>query len=308
MSYLSRAYGAAKLTLSANAPTIMVASGIVAMSAGTVIACKKTVHLEEVLNPHTSKLEEIKRVEEDVNRPDYTTDKAREYRFVVYRNAGWDCTKLYAVPGVIFISGVALVIGGHRIMLKRNATLALAFTGLKQAFDAYRSRVRDEMGSDFDQAMYTGYKVVRHGDVDPDATNPEAMINTRDWENARLDPYNRVFEQGASKEWHNDLGLNKMFLSQQQRFAQQRLDWQDHLYLSEIYEALGFPETDISRVVGWKVRRLPDGTRDIPLVDFGLDKPHPDDWKYNQENAVYLDFNCQGLIIGGKVQKILENS
>ena len=79
-----------------------------------------------------------------------------------------------------------------------------------------------------------------------------------------------------------------------------------YLWLSEVYECLGFPENDICRIVGWRVRTLPDGSRDIPHVDFGLDHPHPDDWKYNRENAIYLDFNVQGMIVGGKVQRALE--
>ena len=132
------------------------------------------------------------------------------------------------------------------------------------------------------------------------------MITTRDWNESAHDPYNRVFEQGATSQWVPDLGINKGFVHNQNRFAQERLLREGILYLSDVYKALGFPETDISRVVGWKVKRLPDGSKDIPVVDFGLDKPHPDDWKYNKERAIYLDFNCQGLIIGGKVQKILE--
>jgi len=44
------------------------------------------------------------------------------------------------------------------------------------------------------------------------------------------------------------------------------------------------------------------------MIDFGLDTPLPDDWKYSREKAIYLDFNCQGLIVGGKLQKILERA
>lgn len=304
MSYLSRAYGATKLALSANAPTIMVATGVIAMGAGAVIACKKTLNLEEALKPHTDTLEQIDSTEKDPEKIDYTTDKAREDRIITYRRAAWSCTKLYAVPGTIFVAGVCLVVSGHRIMLKRNATLALAFTGLKQSFEAYRARVREEFGSMTDQKMLSGHVVKEV--VDEDGNKVE--VHSRDWDESALDPYNRVFEQGATSMWQDDLGVNKMFIHQQQRFANQLIDWQGHVYLSEIYEALGFPESDISRVVGWKVRKLPDGTRDIPNIDFGLDKPHPDDWKYSQDNAIYLDFNCQGLIVGGKVQKILEQS
>lgn len=304
MSYLTRAIGAARLALKAKAPTLMVAGGVVAMGAGTVLACKQTLQVEGILEKHTPDLEKIQQGEA-LELDSYTPEVAHSDRLKVYSRAGLDMIKLYAVPGVLFLGGAGLVFQGHRIMVQRNATLAIAFTSLKSVFDRYRSNVVDEFGFEADQAMYSGYKVK---EIIDDETGAVKTVNTRDWESSGHDPYNRVFEQGASESWQPDLGINKMFVAQQQRFAQELLNRRNYLYLSEVYTALGFPESDVSRVVGWKVRRNPDGSRDIPFVDFGLDKPHPDDWKYNNEKAIYLDFNCQGLIVGGKIQKILERA
>jgi hypothetical protein len=182
--------------------------------------------------------------------------------------------------------------------------LALAFTGVQKAFAAYRQRVRDEFGPMVDQGMLTGHKQIEVIDDD----GKVQVVNTRDWDAQSTDPYNRVFAQGETSQWIDDLAVNKLFIQNQQRMAQILLGQRGYLYLSEVYEALGFPETDISRVVGWKERRNPDGSKDIPVLDFGLDTPLPDDWKHSREKAIYLDFNCQGLIIGGKVQKALERA
>jgi hypothetical protein len=304
MTYLTRAIGVARLALKAKAPTIMVVGGVSAMGAGTVLACKQTLKVEAVLQKHTPDLEKIQQGEA-LELKSYTADVARSDRVKVYSRAGFDMVKLYAVPGILFLGGAGLVFQGHRIMIQRNATLAIAFTGLKSIFDQYRANVVDEFGSEADQAMYSGYSVKEI--VDP-VTGEKEVVNVRDWDASAGDPYNRIFEQGASESWQPDLGINKMFVAQQQRYAQELLNRRGHLWLSEVYTALGFPESDISRVVGWKVRKNPDGSRDIPFVDFGLDKPHHDDWKYNQDKAIYLDFNCQGLIVGGKVQKILERA
>lgn len=302
MSYLTQAIGAARLALKANAPTLMVAGGIISMGAGTVLACKQTLKIEEILDPHVNSLEEIQKGEK-LALSSYGPEVARQDRIKVYTRVVLDFTKVYAVPAVMWGGGAALVFGGHRMMLKRNATLALAYTGLLKSFDAYRARVRDAFGSEADQAMYGGWK--KKEIVDPE-TGEKAVINTRDWESSGEDPYNRIFDQFSTTAWEPDLSINRMFVSQQQKFAQQLLNRRGYLYLSEVYSALGFPESDISRVVGWKVKRLPDGTKDIPFVDFGLDSPHPDDFKFSKDKAIYLDFNCQGLIVGGKVQKILE--
>lgn len=303
MSYLTRAIGAVKLFTHAHGPTIMVTGGVASMTAGAIIGAKKTLYVESILVDHVEKLEEIQKAQNNTMLDSYNDKMAQSDRIKVYTRVGVALTKHYAVPGTLFIGGAVLVFGGHRLMLQRNATLALAFTGLKKSFDFYRENVRNQWGSEADQAMMGGYTMK---EVIDGETGDVKMVPQRDWEQSAMDPYNRVFGEGISDQWQNDLSVNRMFIQQQQRFAQILLGQRGWLYLSEVYEALGIQESDISRVVGWKVTKYPDGTKNIPVIDFGLDKPHHDDFKFSRENAVYLDFNCQGLIVGGKVQKALE--
>lgn len=304
MSYLSRAVGTVKLAAKAHGPTIMVVGGVFSMGASVVFASKKTLTVEELLKPAVEDLEKIQQGER-MQLEGYTKQVAAKDRGKIYGRTAGTLTKHYFVPGVLFIGGACLVFGGHRLMLQRNATLAIAFTGLKRTFDAYRLRVAENFGDDADQAMLSGYVTKEVWD---DETGSSTIVQTRDWNDSSHDPYNRVFGEGETSQWVNDLGVNKMFIQNQMRMAQIRLGHQGYLYLSDVYEALGFPETDISRVVGWKEKANPDGSKDIPIINFGLDKPMPDDWKHNRDNAIYLDFNCQGLIVGGRVQKALEKA
>lgn len=301
--FITRAYGASKLLLKANAPTIMVVGGVVSMGAGAIVACKQTLVIEEVLEPHVEMLEKIKQGEE-LGIQGYQGDTAAKDRYKVYARVGRDVGKLYAVPGVLFFGGAALVFGGHRIMVKRNATLALAYTGLKKSFDAYRGRVREQWGSEADRAMMSGYSLKEIEDEQGNKT----LVPVIDQDTARIDPYNRIFEQGATPEWRNDYGANIFHVSNQERMANFRLNRYGILYLNEVYESLGFPRTDVGQVVGWKVKTLPDGTKDIPMVSFGVDVVHPMDDELKKSKAIYLDFNCQGLIVGGQVQKALEKA
>jgi hypothetical protein len=301
-TFVTRAIGASKLALKAKAPTLMVVGGVASMGAGAIVACRKTLQIEEVMEPHVVALERIQEGS-TLSLQSYPPQAAQSDRYKVYARVALDGGKLYAIPGVLFVGGAALVFSGHRLLIQRNAALALAFTALQDLITKYRGRVVDQLGHDADQAFLSGSMLEKI--TDP-VTGESVMVQTRDWNEANNDPYNRVFEQGASASWQNDLGVNKMFIANQQRFAQQLLNQQGYLYLSDVYKSLGFEESSISRIVGWRVRRLPDGSRDIPMVDFGLDKPLPDDWKYSAEKAIYLDFNCQGMIVGGKVQKMLE--
>lgn len=299
--FITQAVGATTLVLKHHAPTIMVVGGVVSMGASVVTASKKTLYIDAILEPVVEKLEEINDAA-DRKVGSYTPKQARSDRFMVYGKGWYALTKHYAVPGTLFIGGACLVFGGHRMLLQRNATLAIAFTGLQKAFEKYRENARHAMGDEFDQAMISGF--TRKEVVGPDGEVTE--INARDWHSEdNADPYARVFEQGESTEWRPDLGMNKHFVAMQRKYAQEKLNRQTYLYLSDVYEALGFEETPISRLVGWKVTRNPDGSKDYPSIDFGLDRSLPDDWKYNQEHAIFLDFNCK-LIIGGDVQKALE--
>ena len=302
-NFVTRAVGATKLALQAHGPTLMVVGGVVSMGGAVITAGRQTLKVEEVLAKHTPDLEKIEQAS-SLEVESYGKEVARSDKQKVYVRAAFDLGKLYGVPIILFVGGAALVFGGHRVMLQRNASLALAFTGLERAFNAYRSRVRDQWGPEADQAMLRGHVVKEIINDDGSKT----VIASPDWDETASDPYNRMFEQGETTEWQPDLGMNKFFLHNQQRFAQELLNRRGYLYLFEVYESLGFQATPISRLVGWKVRQLPDGSKDIPQVDFGLDKPIESQWIYGPDHSIYLDFNCQGLIIGGLPQKILERA
>ena len=303
MKIIVRAYHAAKLAAKANAPTIMVVTGVAAMGGSVITASRQTLKAEEVLANHVPKLEKIQEAR-SLDVRSYQDEEALQDRFKVYSATAWDLTKLYAVPTVLFVGGACLVFGGHRIMLKRNAALSIAFTSLQKAYAKYRENVTKEMGPDFDRAMMGGFK---NKEILDEETGKVATVSVYDWDSDSSDPYNVIFDQGTSSMWEPDLGINKGLIAIQQEYAQERLNKQQILYLSDVYKSLGITETPMSRLVGWKVRVNPDGSREIPVVDFGINKAN-DQFTYGPDYSVYLDFNCQGLIIGGMVQKIMEQA
>jgi hypothetical protein len=299
VKFITRAYTATKLLAKAHGPTIMVVTGVTAMGAAAITAGKASTKLEDVLEPHVDALEKTESA-------GYIKKELREEnKKAIAFSAGKDICKLYAVPTVLFVAGAGLVFGGHRIMVKRNAQLAIAFTTLQKAYQKYRENTVRAFGPDADRAMMGNYS--NQEVVDPE-TGKVDTISVYEWDADMSDPYNKVFEQGESDEWINDLGTNKHFIALQQQFAQEKLNRQGILYLSDVYQALGFQETPMSRLVGWRVRKNVDGSREIPAVDFGLDKNVPDTYKFGPGESIYLDFNCQGLIIGGMVQKIMEQA
>jgi hypothetical protein len=66
-----------------------------------------------------------------------------------------------------------------------------------------------------------------------------------------------------------------------------------HVFLNEVYDALGIPRSQAGAVVGW-VRGQGDG-----YIDFGLFNSENDrarDFVNGYERSILLDFNVNGVI------------
>jgi hypothetical protein len=104
--------------------------------------------------------------------------------------------------------------------------------------------------------------------------------------------YGRFFDE-FSTEYKKDADYNRVFLQAQQQMANNLLQSRGHLFLNEVYDALGFERTPGGSIVGWVIRK--DGLRDN-FVDFGLLKPGNERFINGGERAVFLDFNVDGII------------
>lgn len=93
----------------------------------------------------------------------------------------------------------------------------------------------------------------------------------------------RTFSQDTSTAWDPNPEYNAMFLKAQQQYANDIVLVRGHLFLNEVYDALGLSRTDIGAIVGW--RKKPEG-----WVTFGIDKPIADP-------SIRLEFNIDGPIL-----------
>lgn len=94
--------------------------------------------------------------------------------------------------------------------------------------------------------------------------------------------------------WTKDPEYNKMFLQQQQVYANDRLRARGHLFLNDVYDMLGIARTKTGQVVGW-VYTFENAIGDN-FVDFGL----RDSVKFKNENDeehIMLEFNVDGNIL-----------
>lgn len=97
-----------------------------------------------------------------------------------------------------------------------------------------------------------------------------------------MSKYDRVFDS-TSREWKKNGELNKMFLRCQLNYFNDLLYARGHVFLNEVYDALGFERTSYGALMGWI-------TPSIGAISFG------DLEKQRVVNDFVLNFNIQGTV------------
>ena len=269
-------------------PELLIGAGVVAVVAGTIIACKQTLKVEEILDDHAALKEDINSA---VANPDveYTEEDGKHERAIALLRTTGRMAKLYAPAIGLEVLGISCFIASYGIMKKRNVALMAAYNSLDNAFKEYRKRVAAKIGDDVERELYHGLKVE---EVVDEQTGEKKKVMT----SADISPYAKCFDEFNSQEWHRDPNKNLMFLRMQEKFAQQKLVSQGHLFLNEVYDMLGFDRTSAGAIVGW----IYDG--DPTKVSFGIydiDRPGglgAADFVNGRTPSIWLDFNVDGVI------------
>lgn len=272
-------------------PEILLGVGIVGGVTATVLACKATLHLEEVLDKHNQTMEKIAEVASDKEAyPDYTDEKVVKDKYIQTVKTVVAIGKLYAPAVIIGGLSIASLLGGHHIMLKRQAALSALYAATKKAYDEYRKRVREEIGDEREHELYLG---VREQLEEVEKNGKVKQVKKKVLDNPYpYSPYARFFDEG-SRWWKKDAEMNKTFLINQQIAANELLKLQGHLFLNEVYDMLDIPRTEAGQLVGWVY-----GHGDS-AVSFGFcdpDNPSFRDFVNCRERVFLLDFNVDGVI------------
>jgi hypothetical protein len=268
-----------------HSPVILFSAGIVGTVASTVLACKATLRVEEVLKKSVNQLEEINTVEHDA----YSDQDRQQDKAVVYIRAGFALTKLYAPAIVVGSLAIGCLAGSHHIMSTRNAGLMAAYAALEKGFEEYRGRVTAEYGEEKDLQLRHGSQVV--------TIKGEDGKNTKVIRVAPGAPsvYARFFDQ-LNPMWDKNADYNKAFLRCQQNYANDMLVTRGHVFLNDVYDSLNIPRTSAGAMVGWVLRN--DGIGDN-YIDFGVfdgANERAREFVNGQESAILLDFNVDGVI------------
>ena len=286
-----------------HSPEILVVLGVAGIVTSTVLACKATTKVSEIVDDTKEVIDTIHdALENEKQTADgevYTQEDANKDLAIVYTQTGWKFVKLYGPSVLIGVASIACMVGSNRILKKRNVALAAAFATAEKSFKEYRERVIDRFGESLDRELRFNIKAKEIEETVVDENGNETVV-TRTVE--VVDPnaysmYSVVFCEGSTG-WTKNPELNKLFLIQQQNHANDKLRLNHIVTLNEVYEMLGVPKTAYGQIAGWVYTE--DGSAGNNYIDFGIfdtNNPKACDFVNGHERSIILDFNCIGNVL-----------
>ena len=300
ITHLTRTLNRTGLKIKKHSPEILLATGTVGVVASTVMACKATLKVEEIVDEAKEKIDTIHQVSADPAMTEkYSEEDGKKDLAIVYTQTAVKFIKLYGPSVTIGVASLACMIGSNRILNKRNAALAAAYAAVDKSFKEYRGRVIERFGKQMDRELRYNIKAQEIEETTVDANGKETITKkTVDV----MDPnsysqYAIVFDD-SNEGWDPDPERSKYFLIQQQNWANERLKSRGHLFLNEVYDMLGAKRTKAGAQVGWIYDE--NNCEGDNFVDFGIfdtNSPKARDFVNGIEKVIVLDFNVDGYIL-----------
>ena len=287
-----------------HSPEILVVTGVIGIVTSTAMACKATTKVNDIV---TESKKTIDKIHDCVGKglhtsdgEEYTQEVANKDLAIVYTQTAWKFVKLYGPSVLIGVASIGCMVGSNRILRKRNIALAAALTTVEKSFKDYRGHVIDRFGKDLDRELRFGIKAKEIKEKVVDENGNETTV-TKTVEvvdpNTAHSLYSVVFCEG-NPGWTRNAELNKVFLIQQQNWANDKLRLRGYLTLNEVYDMVGAPTTAYGQIAGWVDTE--DGSVGDNFVDFGIfdvTNEKACDFVNGRERSIILDFNCIGNIL-----------
>jgi Family of unknown function (DUF6353) len=279
---ITQTVGRQLLQTQKHSPRILFAVGLAGVVTSTVLACRSTLKLGETLDNFKQDIDDTKVLaHSQVLTPEMHRPDGKDLAYV-YVKGTYSLVKLYAPAILIGTASIAALTTSHTTLMRRNASLTAAYSALQVSFDAYRERVKAELGTERELMLRHNAHVET---VEIEGKKQEVMVaDPNGWS-----PYARFFDEGST-EWVKNAEMNRIFLQCQQNYFNHILHARGHVFLNEVYDHLGLMRSKEGSVVGWVM-----GNGDN-FIDFGLFDAASSRFINGYERSILLDFNVDGVI------------
>lgn len=225
-----------------------------------------------------------------------------------------DVTKAYAPPAIAAVASFACFLAGFGILRSRLAGAVTLLAATTQAFDAYRQRVRDDLGEEKDYQYLTGATLEEKKETVIDEDGKKRTIKKQEWaldpgltDIPFLSPYAILIDPGH-KVWKNN-GGNPQLMQAQLKIIESNMTTKLHMNGSLTLDkllfgdgGLGFDARDkrygfdqnVIRNIGWLDTRKEGQDRCVNLGCWNAEG----DLNYIPGKGIIIDLNCDGWIMG----------
>lgn len=295
---VQRVAGRKLLLVQKHSPEILTGLGIIGFGATVVTACTATLKVDDILTDHKDQIEKINTVANDpAYHDEYSEKDAVKDKTIVYIQTGVKIAKNYLPTITLGALSIGCILSAHNILSKRNVALLAAYKASEEAFNNYRDKVKDEYGEEKDRQLFYGLEKQKVEEITTDdkgkekKTKKEVEVPS----GQVVSQYARFFDE-SNPNWTKDPEQNRYFITCVQNMMNDRLKTVGHVFLNEVYEALGFKHSTAGAVVGW-IYDPKDGKDNY--IDFNVF----DDSSFSKrefvngyECSILLDFNVDGVI------------
>lgn len=294
-----RMYNNTKNGVQKHSPEILAGVGVVGVVASTVMACKATMKLNDILEESKETRNKIREVESNPRYEEqYSHEDAKKDLTINYTQTGLKIAKLYAPAVILGSASLGCLLASNDILRKRNAALSAAYMTVDKSFKEYRQRVVDRFGEEVEKEIRYNIKAeeITSTVVAEDGSETTVTETVKTMDPNLYSDYAKFFDE-ASPYWQKDPEYNFMFLKSQQQYANDLLKARGRLFLNEVYEMLGIDKTKAGQIVGWVYN--PENPIGDNFVDFGIfdmSKERVRAFVNGYEPNILLDFNVDGNI------------
>ena len=292
-----RMYNNTKNGVQKHSPEILAGVGVVGVVASTVMACKATMKLNDILEESKETRDKIREVESNPRYEEqYSHEDAKKDLAINYTQTGLKIAKLYAPAVILGSASLGCLLASNDILRKRNAALSAAYMTVDKSFKEYRQRVVDRFGEEVEKEIRYNIKAeeITSTVVAEDGSETTVTETVKTMDPNLYSDYAKFFDE-ASPYWQKDPEYNFMFLKSQQQYANDLLKARGRLFLNEVYEMLGIDKTKAGQIVGWVYN--PENPIGDNFVDFGIfdmSKERVRAFVNGYEPNILLDFNVDG--------------
>lgn len=299
---VTRAFGKVGLSLKKHSPEILLVVGVVGTVASTVMACKATTKVKDILEETKEQVDQVHEVLEsdEISEEEYSVEDSKKDLAIIYAQTGLKFVKLYGPSLAVGALSLISILTSHKMLRARNLALATAYTAATKAFKDYRGRVVDRFGKELDRELRYNIKAkeIEEVVVNEDGTESTVTTTVNVADPNAFSIYSIAFCEGNNG-WTKDPELNKVFLLQTQNYANDKLKSRGWMSLNEVYDMLGAPRTKNGALAGWVY--TDDSSAGDNFVDFGIfdiyNNPKAGDFLNGRERSIILDFNCIGNVL-----------